>query len=326
MAILCAFNRPGRQRGVALITVLLVFAVVAVIAAEMLRRSQLNLRSVSNLIDARQAWYYALSGEALARQVLAADTKSDNTKPNKKDSLDEDWARLGEQQPFESEGGAIKVEIHDLQGRFNLNSIVDDKGQLIEGEGLQRLRQLFIAAGVDGAYANAWRNWVSASGGAAGSGDTTASAYEPPERPEADISALRMLNDMTPADYDKIAPHVATLPTPAAGQKIDLNINTADATVLASFGGVIASQASTIRSKQRSGGYAKLDDVPGAIDVKGIGVTSSYFEVITTVKYLDQMLRLRSVLERDQNSGAITVRSRTRMPFFDNTDSENPTP
>jgi type II secretory pathway component PulK len=46
-------GRRGRQRGVALITVLLVFALATVVAAEMLRRSQLGVRSFGNLLASR---------------------------------------------------------------------------------------------------------------------------------------------------------------------------------------------------------------------------------------------------------------------------------
>ena len=55
------------QRGVALITVLLVVAVVTVVCASMIARQQLSIRATSNQLQARQAWHYALGGEALAQ-------------------------------------------------------------------------------------------------------------------------------------------------------------------------------------------------------------------------------------------------------------------
>ena len=55
------------QRGVALITVLLVVAIVTVVSAAMVARQQLSIRASSNQLQARQAWHYALGGEALAQ-------------------------------------------------------------------------------------------------------------------------------------------------------------------------------------------------------------------------------------------------------------------
>jgi general secretion pathway protein K len=302
-----------RQRGVALITVLLVFAVVAVIAAEMLRRSQLTLRSVDNLIEARQAWYYALGGEALARQILALDVRSAR---GDRDSLDEPWALAADQPPFEIEGGAIKLEIHDLQGRFNLNSLVDADGSAVEGAALPRLRQLFAGLGVDARLAGQWRDWVDRDQLAQTDGgeDSAYPRYKTAGGPEVDLSALRLLRDMQPADFERIAPHVAVLPADAL-----LNINTADGAVLRALTPIISAHASQILARQREGGFADLAALesligPGA-DLSGLSVSSRYFEAITTVQYGDRLLRLRSVLKRDQNSGAIAVLSRSRTPI-----------
>lgn len=303
----------SRQRGVALITVLLVFAVVAVIAAEMLRRGQLNVRSVGNLLESRQAYYYALGGEALARQVLALDARNGR---GGRDSLDEAWAKVAEQAPFEIEGGAIKVEIRDLQARFNLNSLVDVQGTPIEGVALPRLKQLFAVLGTDARLADQWRDWVDRDqipqpGGAE---DASYPNYKTAGGPEADISSLRLLRDMQPETFDKIAPHVAVLPPDAL-----ININTADATVLRALTPIISARASQILARQQQGGYANLGELAQVLgegaDVTGLSVNSGYFEVITTVQYLDRLLRLRTVLKRDQNSGAITVLSRSRTPL-----------
>jgi len=142
----------SEQRGVALITVLLVFALVAVIAAEMLHRSQLNLRSVGNLVETRQAYYYALGGEAYARQVLAKDILDGHGNVNK---LTEPWAQTREQQPFEIDNGQMQIEIDDLQARFNLNSLVNDSGTA-----LQAFVRLLNALQLNPNYAYEWKDWV----------------------------------------------------------------------------------------------------------------------------------------------------------------------
>lgn len=122
----------SRQRGVALITVLLVVAIVTVVSAAMVARQQLSIRATSNQLQARQAWHYALGGEALAQAILARDLRAGATgEPGASgeaaavDHLLEPWA-----QPlpaFEIDQGEILVRIEDMAGRFNLNDLLRDQ-------------------------------------------------------------------------------------------------------------------------------------------------------------------------------------------------------
>lgn len=308
-----------RERGVALITVMLVFALVAVVAAEMLRRSQLNLRSVGNLIETRQAYYYALGGEAFARQILAKQLQGNY----RTDRLRDAWARTGEQAPFDIENGKMKVEIHDLQGRFNLNNVVNEGGQVVP-EAVAQLQRLLSVLQLNARYAAEWQDWLDKDQQRTTNGaeDVDYSDYRTAGRPESDISALRLLQSMKPEDYEKLAPHVTTLPVANTA----INVNTADAIVLRSLSPIINdSKAAQIVARQQSEGYP---DVPAFQTAAGLGaeeqlpsmaVTSNFFEVVVTVNYDNRWQRLRTVLRRDNNSGqaTFTVISRQRSPLID---------
>lgn len=302
---------PGRQRGVALITVLLVFALVAVIAAEMLRRNQLALSSVANLVDTRQAYYYALAGEAYARQVLAQQVLADR----QQDRLTDTWAKTKDQPPFTIDHGQLKVEIHDLQGRFNLNNV-----RAASGEGLAQFQRLLGALGLNSRYAAEWRDWVDQDQqrSANGAEDADYSGYLTAGAMEADVSALRLLRSMQPGDYAKLAPHVAALPSDA----IKVNVNTADAIVLRSLSPIISgSIAAQILARQQSTGYDNESAFQQATGTQldDIAVASSYFEVVVTVSYDEHWQRLRTVLYRNNNGGKVTftVISRERSPLID---------
>lgn len=312
---------PRRQRGVALITVLLVFALVAVVAAQMLRRSQLNLRSVTNLIETRQAYYYALGGEALARQLLARDVRNPDTAAT--DLLTENWAQLGERLPFELENAEMAVKINDLQGRFNLNAVVDQQG-LPQQEGVDQLVRLLAVLNLDPAYAQQWQDWVDKDQTRQPSGGEDADYPDYPTAGawEADISALRLLRTMSPEDYDKLAPHVTVLPAVTP-----INVNTAGEAVLRSLSPIMTqSLVGQVRSRQQGRGYATTTDflqalgTGGGINANQVSVSSQYFEVLVTVKYQRRLQRLRTVLQRDNQSGALTVISRERGPFIDEPD------
>lgn len=310
-----------RQRGVALITVLLVFALVAVIAAEILRRSQLNVRSVAGLIDTRQAYYYALAGEAYARQALARDITQRNSRS---DTLIEPWAQTAEAQPFEIDNGEMKVEIRDLQARFNLNSVVDDNGAPRQ-EAYEQLRRLMTVLGLNPNYAAEWLDWVDRDQ-AVSAGGAEDAEYENRLTPggwEGDVSALRQLRSMQPDDYLQLAPHVAVLPV--ADSKI--NVNTADAAVLQALSPIISGAAATaIVARQQTGGYATLQEFEQSTGASGANadVRSDYFEVLVTVSFAGRWQRVRTVLQRIDNQGVVKfkVLNRVRSPLIDDGDSE----
>ncbi len=305
------------QRGVALITVLLVFALATVIATEMLRRSQLSLRSVGNLLIMRQAYYYALGGEAYARQVLAKDVIDNRAGA---DTLDEAWAKTKDQAPFTIDNGTMLVEIKDLQGRFNLNSVIDNPS------GLQQFVKLLQALQLNTKYADEWLDWVDKGQvrSANGAEDADYADYRTADRAESDVSALRLLHSMTAEDYAKLAPHVTVLPTKLLspeGQWVaiatPLNVNTTDADVLRAI--LSEAQVSQVLARQQAGGYKSIGEVPATSATGQLAVKSNFFEVLVTVNYGGRWQRVRTVLHRDEQ-GELTIISRVRSPLFD--DSE----
>ena len=308
-----------RQRGVALITVLLVFALATVIATEMLRRSQLGVRSVANLLATRQAYYYALGGESFARQLLAKDVQDGL---GGVDHLQEPWARTGEQAAFEIEHGSLAVKITDLQGRFNLNGVINGAGA-VDQQGFGQFQKLLTALRMNANYASEWLDWVDAGQQPSPNGaeDADYPKAKTADRPERDISALRQLRSMQPDDYTRLAPHVTVLPKQmlsAQGQPVPveapLNVNTADAVTLrAILGDAVAAQ---VLVRQKNGGYKNAADLPqgaaGQLDLK-----SSFFEILVTVNYDNRWQRVRTMVWRDSQTGATTVLSRARSPLSD---------
>lgn len=80
-----------RERGVALITVLLVVALVSVVCTGLVLRQQLAIRSTGNQLLVRQAFYYAEGGELLAKAILLRDLRAGDTGVPI-DHLGEQWA------------------------------------------------------------------------------------------------------------------------------------------------------------------------------------------------------------------------------------------
>ncbi len=291
---------------------MLVMALVAVIAAEMLRRGNYLRTSFSGQLLARQSWHYALGGEAFARQLLARDHQLDDGR----DTLDDGWAQTEDAAPFAIDGGAMKIEILDLQGRFNLNNVIDDEGRP-RGEGLVQWRNLLQALGLNGRYAAEWLDWLDADQQRSpdGAEDSDYSSYRTAGGFEADASALLLLRSMRAEDYTRLEPLVATLPATTP-----LNVNTASAEALRSLSPAIsAARAGQLVARQQSGGFDSLEQfrqqagvsseaVPDAL----IALASNYFEVRVVVQHAGRWQRLRSVLHRS-DTGALSVISRQRL-------------
>ena len=142
-------STPKGEGGVALITAMLITALVSVIAVGMVARQQLDIRRTANVLDNDQAYLYALGLESWGMQILARDASKGPV-----DHGGEDWAQgLA---PIAVEGGAVSGDIQDLQGRYNLNNLLQD-GAVNQLE-LQRLRRLLGALEVSPELAEA-RYW-----------------------------------------------------------------------------------------------------------------------------------------------------------------------
>lgn len=314
------------QRGVALLTVLLVVAVVTVVCAGLIARQQLAIRASANQLHTRQAWQYALGGETLARVMLRRDFRQGNA-AQQIDHLGEPWAQPSISFPLD-DGGELRIHIEDLNGRFNLNSLLREGGQGEEGgaaqvdqKALKQFRLLLTRLGIDATlYPQRLLDWLDPNQemtGVNGAEDDQYLLLAPPyraaNRPLKDISELRLLLDMKEADYRKLAPYVAALPSGAA-----LNLNTASAPVLASlsevFDPAVAQAIVTLRGRQGFPSVEAFTSLPllagiGQLEGMALAVRSQYFQVTSEVRLAERRLVLVSVLQRG-GDGRVQVLSR----------------
>lgn len=303
----------SRQRGMALITVLLVVAVVTVVSAGIIARQQLSIRSSANQLHVRQAWHYALGGETLAKAMLQRDLRQGDPRAPI-DHLGEVWAIP--RAPFTlDEGGALRVQIIDPSGRFNLNSLLR-QGQPNEAA-VAQLRRLLLGLQINAPYAERLLDWLDADdqpSGGYGAEDNqyllAQPAYRAANRELTDVSELRLLLDMTEADYQRLQPYVSALPADAL-----LNVNTASAQVLASLAeGLSLSAAQGLVAARDGEGYR---DVPSflaqlnglQVQSQGLAVGSQYFQVLSEVSVGERRQILRSTLQR-ASDGQVYVLAR----------------
>lgn len=298
----------GGQRGVALITVLLVVALVTVVCAGLVARQQLAIRATSNQLLARQAMQYALGGEALVQGVLARDLREAEGDPRLQvDHLGEAWARPLPTFPVEQ--GEIAVSIEDLTGRFNLNSLVQN-GQ-VNVLAVERFRRLLRLLDIDAPYPERLVDWLDADRepyGSQGREDgeylLQRPAYQAANRAIADVSELRLLLDMQKEHYRLLVPYVAALP---AG--VPLNVNTASTMVLACLSDSLTpAQAAVLVEGRGRDGYRDVQSflsqpvlAGSGLSTANLSVGSQYFRAYSEVRQGERRLLLSSTLQRVAN-------------------------
>ncbi|UVE19083.1 type II secretion system minor pseudopilin GspK [Pseudomonas sp. LS44] len=295
-----------RQRGVALITVLLVVAIVTVVCAGLIAREQLSIRSSANLLSVRQAWQYAQGGELLAKSILQRDLRQGDPR-QPVDYLGEAWARP--LATFPLDGGELRLRIEDLSGRFNLNSLVQQRQ--VNQQAVARFRRLLLLLEIERPYAERLQDWLDQNqepSGENGAEDNQYLLLQPPyraaNRPLMDVSELRLLVDMNEADFLRLQPYVSALPDDAK-----LNVNTASAMVLASLAnGVSLGMAESLVAARGREGFRNIDEFLGQPALAGVGLTgqglavgSQYFQVISEVSIDEHRQVLVSRIKRSSD-------------------------
>lgn len=223
-------HHAGRQRGVALITALLILALCTTAAVFLTHQHELSIRRTGNIITGNQAYLYALGGEALAMSVLNYDRKNTQF-----DALNEEWAM--ETVPLPVDGGFIQGTLSDAQGRFNLNNLVQN-GK-VEPVWVERFQQMLAYFGLQPGLAAAVIDWMDpdqSASGPFGAEDDYYAGLVPPYRaanaPMKTLSELRLIRGFNGIkDLDLLLKHLVVLPEPTA-----INVNTASREVLISLG------------------------------------------------------------------------------------------
>lgn len=305
----------ARQRGVALIMVLLAFALATALAAGMYSSQRLMLYKASHYLDEQQAQALAGGAEDLARQLLNQDWKNDKSNGTFVDSNQENWAKYAALLPVDN--GIVQVQIDDLQGRFNLNNLVTAAGQP-DPTARKRFENLLAALDVVSINVQKVIDWEDANQqpmGAMGAEDDAYLGMSPPYRaangPFVSPTELRLIAGITDKDYQKLLPYVAALPM---GQT-DINVNTASVPVLRTLDQRITEpQAQSILQQRKEKPFKSVQDFVAQPQFAGMGLTkerlsvnSHFFRIAIRVTLDDQVYRQVSLAYRGDDGKVLIV-------------------
>ncbi len=310
----------NRQGGIALISVLLVFALASLLIGHLVTATARDLQRSTNYQGARQAFWYAMGGETLGRQILHDDYQQDiDAGDEPSDGLVDNWAQpLAE---FEFDKGALRLQINDLQARFNLNNLINEQGD-VDSTQQQQLVWLLRALNLPTNLASVIVDWLDKDEvTSSGSQEDDVYLEKTPafvsaNTAMADASELRQLDGMTKDYYELLAPYVTALPksTVANAKSTTINVNTVSEQVFSSFGDNISlSQAQSELSGRISEKYTPQNPfAPSSFDLKSTNISynSEYFEILVAANFDKRWSYLRSVIHRDKQ-GTLTVLSRS---------------
>jgi len=306
---------PSAQRGVALITALVVLAIAATLSAAMIWQGSLDERRTATLIQGNQAMEYALGAESWAQQILQRDLKKSSQGGV---NLGQDWAQ--QLPPLPVEGGQITGHIEDMQGRFNLDMLTGASAAIYQAQFTRMLQALNL----DPSIAQGVVDWMNASSSQAQSGgakDDFYSRLQPPyltaQAPMTSVSELLLVKGVTPQVYAALLPYVCAIPVAAAppGSPANtpsswaLNLNTASPLVIASLAPSISQDQvdQIVATRVPNGITTSPLKLPS--NSPGVGFNSGYFLLTVTAEIGSTHVTLYSLLRN--SGGQVTAVRRT---------------
>jgi general secretion pathway protein K len=247
--------RQRRQRGVAVVTAILIATLVTVLAAQWFAAQDALGRTVEVQRSGTQARWLLTAATDWARLLLREDGN-----PNV-DHLTEVWAIPLARTRITDESGRLEAfasgKIEDAQARFNLADLTKDGGMY--GPGIAALQRIFEVLGLPDGEANAIAQAVSSTVPPA---TTPGAGVNPMPRIKTvlDLQGMKGISDST---LMQLVPYTTVYPRADKEKLSPININTAPAPVIASvhpvFVGGLAQ--AVVSRRERITNFKDVEDV-----------------------------------------------------------------
>lgn len=323
----------ARQKGIALITVMLIVALASILATKMSGKLMVQMQRTVNITSNQQAYWYAIGAEAFAKSVLAETFKDEPDVTH----LDQFWSQGETSYPVDY--GEITGEISDLQSCFNLNALKqtnpDNTNSREKPQSRKVLEALITSLEIDGVgefeaeyMADALTDWLDSNSDIASAGGAEDNDYAGKEFPYlpannylASVSELRVIEHFTAQVITELKPYVCVLPNTNMHQ---ININTIDeesAVLLQALLGTSRSDAESILSERDEDGFSDVGEfltLPSVAAIADLSeeakqqfvVDSNYFTLKTMASFNDSYFNLKTVFAVDnQNNIEVVVRA-----------------
>lgn len=319
---------PDKERGAALLTVLLLVAVIAILAAHGIDRLAGATKLASNARELSQAKAYLIAAESIgmasAGQIVSAS-------PGRTINVG-GWN--GREQKFPVPGGIITASLTDGGNCFNINSLVTQQEDILTArpEGLAQFSRLMAMLGIlDGDAADiaeSVADWIDSDTMASprGAEDQYYLQQEKPYRTAnaliVDVSELRTIKGVTDDIYVRLVPWICALPT-ADLSPININTLRPEQAILLAMLGALPSDLTLARQflgRRPELGYGSLNDFwaqsyPASLGAtpevqSQIKLTTRWFRVDLAVEMQSALVEERALIDAARQPARLVHRQR----------------
>jgi general secretion pathway protein K len=223
-----------RQRGIAIIIVLLITTMLTVLILDLHQSVRINFYIATNLIDGVKASYLVRSGIDVGAGVTLRDIQNNNGV----DYWGQEWydflGKAGVPAIPISETESLIMYINDESGRLNLNNLIDKKGKPVQAN-VDVFSQLLNNLGLDPTLANAVVDYISVGtdtldGSGAKDSVYGYSSMTPPATAKCSrfesLQEVRMVTGVTDDVWAQLEPLVTIYGDPK------MNLNTTDVNII----------------------------------------------------------------------------------------------
>lgn len=225
-----AMKNDSSQRGIALLTILVMVALATILAATIAKRQTNTSENTGYLMRQDQSLLYAKSAEAFFSELLIQD--SDNG--GNIDHLQENWAKP--MPAFPVDDGFVSGRLLDESGKFNLNNLLKADGS-VDDSARRWFEKLLQRVGLPAELSQAVIDWQDADDETTGAMGAESNYYQglDPSYLASNtkfhqVEELKLVRGFEGKNYDLIAPYVTALP-----EATKINMNTAAPLLLASI-------------------------------------------------------------------------------------------
>lgn len=223
--------KANSQRGVALLTILLLVVSITVVASAMLASQKVAIRRSGLLFDQNQLLQDIDAGQQLAVTMIRADSKLNDT-----DSEQDIWAQPIP--PYTLANHSIGVELRDEAGRFNINNL--HQGGTVDTAALEVFQRLLTQLNLEPDIAIAVLDWQDTDSEVYLDGGDESAVYTQqlnrsvdgalPNQPFVSVDQLQEVRGVSAEVLATLRPYLTAVP-----YYLPININTASPALLAAL-------------------------------------------------------------------------------------------
>lgn len=313
-----------RQKGVALLYVLLLFAIITMMASKIIHSLWLHTDKNAHYLERTQAKHYALGAEQYVAGLLEKDFKQDQADEWMLDHFSEAWHVYTVNYPITQ--GEISILVDDLQSYININDLAEASEDNKIATSI--MQTLFTQLSLDSSLVHDVTQYIQIADQASKDDeeqnndkealDIQYLALEPPRRAAnthlSDVSELKLITGLTESDVATLSPYLVALPNSSK-----ININTAPAQVLAALSPKMDQGSAlqlilarddkpfdSIEALQSLLTSEQFNDLP----TEKLSMNSQYFKAQIEVQYRDTTFYLQTHFYRNQAGNVQVIHRR----------------